>query len=83
MVDTINRKLQIIKSTDDASLDAIESTLNQATINDSIEDTKPAESIETLIQEQAYTSPSAEDFFAQAQKAGIEEPLNELLAMLD
>lgn len=48
-----------------------------------IKPTKPKLSLADMISEQSYTPITKDDFFAAADTVGIEEPIEDLLKMLD
>lgn len=67
------------------SLSAAEKELEQqkAELKDIIKPIKRSISIDDMIREQGYTPIKRDDFYKKVSKLQIEEPLEELLSMLD
>lgn len=94
MTDNLNhRKYQliqeIIKIQNEGLIDALEREIiasrdrSKKLWTSLIKPTKPKLSLVDMISEQSYRPITKDDFFATAGKVGIEEPIEDLLKMLD
>ena len=94
MTDNLNnRKYQliqeIIRIQNESLIEALEREIiasqkrNERLWASIIKPTKSKLSLTEMISEQSYTPITGDDFFATADKVGIEEPIEDLLKMLD
>jgi len=78
------RLMEIIRKLEDEALfEEVENKLQDKAFMESVKPLRKSISIEELKREQNYKPINKEEFFRKVEELDIEEPLEDLLAMLD